>query len=786
MTAADLAERLHAKRNGAGWIAGCPAHEDDTPSLSITEGRDGRILLYDHGGCSTATILETLHLTERDLFSENGHGASAKLGEEVAAYDYRDEDGTLLYQVVRYIPKGFRQRRPDGRGGWIWKLGDVHRVLYRLPELLHRSEDAPVWIVEGEKDADVLAGHGLAATTNAGGAGKWKSENTATLKDADVLIVPDTDAPGLAHGEEVARHLRGTAARVRMLTLPQGKDVADFLSSGGTVADLTALAAAALDWTPAAPAEATERTPADTPTARPIIVIRPALTAMTDEAIAAIASCPALGVYVRARMLVTIARDGSPREHWVRRQPGAPVIVPVEHAQMMGMLDRAAQWVKADKRREGGQAPAMPPALIATQLLARTEWPFNYLEAVIETPTIRADGTILDQPGYDDATGVMFEPEPGTGASPPIPEHPTPQDVHAAVETLLAPVVDFPFVSSTDRAAYVAATFTLIARHVIDGPVPMFPVRAPTPGTGKGLLAQVIGLIGTGRAPAVMSMVEPDELRKRITALAVAGTPLVLLDDVSGSLGSDVLAAALTATWWEDRLLGQTQMVRLPLRIVWLATGNNLGFQRTLGRRVVPIDLDAKIEHPEDRTAFQHPDLTGFVRRTRPHLVTAALTILRGFVVAGRPAHGKAKLGSFERWDDLIRAAVIWAGLEDPAGADDPARGRGRIRAQADDDIEDLVLLHAELYRRFTGESWTAGDAWHAREHDEALRAALDAAAAPRRDRTKPATLVTFRLLLRSAVGRPVRGFVLCRASDPHERQQRWCITSIDQDERAP
>lgn len=525
----------------------------------------------------------------------------------------------------------------------------------------------------------------------------------------------------------------------------------------------------------------------DTADPRPIILIRPELTAMVDEAIDAIAQRPDLGVYVRARMLVTIARDGSPRDRWVRRQPGAPVIVPVDHARMMGLLDRAARWTKPDKRKgRDGCAPAVPPALIATQLVARTEWPLRYLEAVIETPTIRADGTILDQPGYDEATCVMFEPAPGSAACPPIPEHPTPEDVRAALETLLAPVVDFPFVSSTDQAAYVAAVLTLLARHIIDGPTPMFPVRAPTPGTGKGLLASVIGLIGTGRAPAVMSMVEPDELRKRITALAVAGTPLVLLDDVSGSLGSNVLAAALTATWWEDRLLGQTEMVRLPLRIVWLATGNNLGFQRTLGRRVIPIDLNARLEHPEDRTTFQHPDLLGFVRGARPRLVAAALTITRGFVVAGRPAHGKAKLGSFERWDDLIRGAVIWAGLNDPAAADDPTRGRGRIRAQADDDIEDLVALHAELHRVFKAESWTAGEAWHARETDEALKAALAAAAVPRRDRTKSATLESLRFLLRSVADRPIRGFVLTRASSADQRQQRWCIRPIDRIEATP
>jgi len=142
----------------------------------------------------------------------------------------------------------------------------VRRVLYRLPELLQRSEDAPVWVVEGEKDADALAERGLAATTNAGGAGKWRPSHTASLKDADVIIVPDTDAPGLAHGQDVARQLQGKAACVRVIILPEGKDVSEYLEMGGAVAALVALAEAAPDWTPAGPAatEANSPAPADT------------------------------------------------------------------------------------------------------------------------------------------------------------------------------------------------------------------------------------------------------------------------------------------------------------------------------------------------------------------------------------------------------------------------------------------------------------------------------------------------------------------------------------------
>lgn len=509
---------------------------------------------------------------------------------------------------------------------------------------------------------------------------------------------------------------------------------------------------------------------------RPEIAIRPELNAMTEEAIAAIMLRPELDVFIRSRMVVSIARDGSARETWLRRAPGSPVIAPVDQPQMLSLMDRTARWVKWNDRKKEN-VPATPPAWIAAQILARFEWPFPYLEGVIETPTIRRDGTILDRPGYDEATGLLYEPVPGGEKWPTIPPRPTREKAQAAATTLLEVVKDFPFIADSDRAAYLAVVLTLIARHLVDGPVPMFPIRAPTPGTGKGLLASVISIITTGREPAVMGMAEADELRKRITALAVAGTPLVLLDDLSGSVGSDVLARALTAQAWEDRLLGQTQMVKLPLKMVWLATGNNLGFQRTLGRRVVPIDLNAKgWENPEDRTDFEQKDLPAYVRSQRPALVAAALTILRGFVIGGHPKHGNARLGSFERWDDLIRSAVIWAGQEDPASATDPTKGRGRIRAMADDDVEDIAVLLRELQTVFKQTEWTATELWAEREKDEALRAAIEATVASRRG---PVTLKALRYRLRAIADRPARGLILSPAGLPQDREARWTITKI-------
>jgi hypothetical protein len=174
----------------------------------------------------------------------------------VATYDYRDEAGNLLYQTVRYDPKDFRQRRPDGAGGWLWNLDGVQRVLYRLPELCQADPTDWVFVCEGEKDADRLAALGLTATTNPMGAGQWREEYAETLHGRRVGLLPDHDEPGRKHAEQVAASLtRHGAAEVKVLNLPgvpDKGDVSDWLADGHTAAELLDLAESAATWTPPA------------------------------------------------------------------------------------------------------------------------------------------------------------------------------------------------------------------------------------------------------------------------------------------------------------------------------------------------------------------------------------------------------------------------------------------------------------------------------------------------------------------------------------------------------
>ena len=177
------------------------------------------------------------------------------------AYDYTDEGGELLFQVLRYAnPKTFKQRRPgEKHGEWDWKLGDARRVLYRLPQLIAATpKRTPILLVEGEKDADNLAGLGFTATTNPGGANKWRAEYTEVFRGASVIVIPDHDDAGREHVIKIIASLHGVAQRLRVLDLktawpecPDKGDISDWLVNGGTKQKLIELAKALPDWQPA-------------------------------------------------------------------------------------------------------------------------------------------------------------------------------------------------------------------------------------------------------------------------------------------------------------------------------------------------------------------------------------------------------------------------------------------------------------------------------------------------------------------------------------------------------
>jgi len=235
----DILSKLRGVReSGSGWSALCPTHDDQQNSLSIGVGDGGKLLLHCHAGCPYERIAAELGLTT----NSNGPRRIVKL------YDYRDESGALLYQAVRYEPKDFAMRRPDGCGGFIYNLKGLPLVLYRLPELVTAQQDQSILIVEGEKDADRLAELGFVTTTNVSGAKKWRNEYSESLHGLHGVIIPDNDDAGRKHAEKVAHSLLGIAASVKIVELPDlphKGDVSDWLDAGNTPEALRALIAAA-------------------------------------------------------------------------------------------------------------------------------------------------------------------------------------------------------------------------------------------------------------------------------------------------------------------------------------------------------------------------------------------------------------------------------------------------------------------------------------------------------------------------------------------------------------
>ena len=228
---------------GLTWRTHCPAHGDDRPSLDVTETPDGKVLVICRSaGCGQTDVIAALRT--RNLWAATNEEKCHQRERIVAAYDYRDENGELLFQVVRCAPKTFYQRRParpdddpkDIRDGWVWNIKGITRVLYRLPELLKSRGD--VFVPEGERDVETLRTLGFTATTNSGGAKKWRREYSDSLKGRHVVLIPDNDEAGEKHMKLVAESLRGIAASVRIVHLDDGKDVTEWVERGHSAEDL--------------------------------------------------------------------------------------------------------------------------------------------------------------------------------------------------------------------------------------------------------------------------------------------------------------------------------------------------------------------------------------------------------------------------------------------------------------------------------------------------------------------------------------------------------------------
>lgn len=400
------------------------------------------------------------------------------------------------------------------------------------------------------------------------------------------------------------------------------------------------------------------------------------------------------GFYVRGRRLARIVKEYTAPKY-LKVADGLPVIAPLAEATLREQVSAAAHFKKRVVRKSGEEWVAMiPPDWLAKALVAREEWPgVPVLEGISDAPVLRADGTIHDTPGYDKESRYIFVP---SAEWTKIPQRLTQDHARAAYKELCDPYKDMLYVSGRgtgcDLAATVSLILTTVGRAAIHGPVPAHMATANTPGSAKTLVIDTAAIIATGKEASKTPCTHDDsEMRKRMTPIAIAGLPIVSIDNVEGSFGSESLAMALTSNTWRDRILGKSEDCGdLPWRTVLCFNGNGVQLVGDLGRRCVPIRFDPRMEHPEDRTDINYKDLRGHVAEHRPQLYRAALIMLAAWLRSPERRKPSGK-GSFEHWDAVVRGAILWAG-----GAD-INDGMQELRKSGDHDLERLRALIGEM-----------------------------------------------------------------------------------------
>ncbi len=408
---------------------------------------------------------------------------------------------------------------------------------------------------------------------------------------------------------------------------------------------------------------------------RPTIRLAPGETANNcREAIAALAkdtaARPLSGIYARDRALFRALRiadlcgDRS-KKNGFSRSPEALVLAPVELPWLLTRLADVALFVKFDARVKQ-PVIANPPQRLAAAVLAEAPWPgMPVLLGVVQAPSLRADGSVLEEPGYDGESRLLFDA--GGEKFAPVPREPTPDQVMEARALIEQALATFPFVDGAARSVAFATILTALLRRSLPT-APGFLIDAPVAGSGKTLLAHIPAWIATGTGPHLRIAAENQSDENKSLFSAVLENPSVLvIDNVERPLKSEMLCAMLTGQTLSERILGLSKSVSVPTNITLLITGNNVTVRDDLRRRLLTCRIKPGVEHPE-RRRFDGPPLKEWIIEHRAELVVALLTLVRAYLAAGEPSPDVSEFGSFEAWSRLVRYPLIHAGYADPCG----------------------------------------------------------------------------------------------------------------------
>lgn len=641
------------------YMALCPAHPDEKPSLSITV-TDDRLLIHCHAGCTYEQVVAAMGLSSRDLF----FGAAGVTLEDYAAakaipiafleglglatrkrnglnrlrIPYADEAGVevaVRYRIALEGPKRF-----------IWKTGDSPQ-LYGL-WLLDRGRQARyVILVEGESDCHTLW-HADEPALGLPGANTWREEWCQYLEGMETIyVVHEPDSGGGALLRRLADS--AIASRVRVMSFPSEAKDPSALYLQDQDGFSAALAELKREAVPLAEMSLEE-------SVRPFIQLND--RALRDICAPAVAELNRLNDPTGSTP--RLYRHGTDFA-LLRGEDGPLRLEPVDADLMRALIDDACDFCRITKF---GAVCYPPPRDVAVNAMKLGDWHLPRIVGVTDAPLLRPDGTILDAEGYDEATGLFYRPQPGL-VVPPIPESPSAAELAAAREVVLDVYQDFPFTAQADRANAMGLAITPLVRPAIGGSVPLALATSAQHGIGKGLLTRIPALIAFGSEPSETALPgAEEEVRKKLTSMLVRGERYVFFDEVAQTIDSPALGEAITTPVWSDRRLGHTEMLELPVQVTWVATGINLRVGRDFNRRVYVIAMASKDARPWLRTGFCHPDLPAYVLGQRGELIAALLTMARAWWDAGQPLADSPVLGSFEDWCRTVGGILAHGGVE--------------------------------------------------------------------------------------------------------------------------
>jgi hypothetical protein len=608
--------------------------------------------------------------------------------------------GIVAYQLRPSKP------RTDRQSGKLRKYENQPNVGGHLdihPSSLSalRKIGKPLWITEGIRKADALTSAG-ALTLAIYGVWNWRGtdEGGAICRlpdweeiptNRDIYIAFDSDVMRkLAVQkslERIGRWLETKGANVRYVYLPDAEDgerqgVDDFLAADNTLDDLVALAEDGLRGLPEVHVGGHQ---------------------LRDT------SRDVLETLVQANDPPQVFCWG-PSLARIRWDEGVgPSIEPLDKEKLRSHMALVADYVRYTK---AGRSNVWPPKELASEVLAHPEWPgLPRLNSLAESPTVRPDGSILDTPGFDEPTGLVYIPSPDLDLYK-YPDKPSPDQLKKAMRLLWEMVRDFPFDTDADFANYLAFLLTPILLPAIEGSIPLALSDAPQQGNGKTLLVRCAGIIAMGREPELRAIPkDEEEWRKSLPAVLRTSPVMVIYDNLNWLLKSSALARVLTAGGAQvsDRLLGSSEDIIVSARTTWAITGTNIQVAKDLVRRVYRIRLDAGLsaediqQRAQNPTSFRHPDLIGWTREMRSQLLAALLVLARAWWVAGRPEGQHPILLGYEPWSKTVGGVLANAGVPDFLGNVE------EVRSELDTETEEWAPWFAEWYEKLGERGYRTG-----------------------------------------------------------------------------